>query len=96
MRACSATEFLSFYPFPRWPVLTSQAGCGDEKSPPRGPTCELVHNRVVRIELIFPNQHWENPEMTTAATRNLEIPIGICIAGVVYFALLYSVISYLG
>jgi len=67
-----------------------------EKSPPRGPTCELVHNRVVRIELTFPNQHWENLEMTTAATRNLEIPIGICIAGIVYFALLYSVISYLG
>jgi hypothetical protein len=58
--------------------------------------CERGHNRIVRIELILPNQHWENFEMTTAATRNLEIPIGICIAGIVYFALLYSVISYLG
>ena len=68
-----------------------------EKSPPRGPTCELVHNRDVRIELTFPNQHWENLEMTTAATRNLEIPIAICIAGIVYLALLYSpVILYLG
>jgi hypothetical protein len=28
-------------------------------------------------------------------TRNLEIPIAICISGIVYFALLYSVISYL-
>ena len=44
---------------------------------------------------MFPNQHWENLEMTTAATRNLEIPIGICIAGIVYLALLYSVIWYL-
>jgi hypothetical protein len=29
------------------------------------------------------------------ASRNLEIPIAICIAGIVYFALLYSVILYL-
>jgi len=34
--------------------------------------------------------------MATAFTRNLEIPIAICIAGIVYLALLYSVISYLG
>jgi hypothetical protein len=31
----------------------------------------------------------------TALTRNIEIPIGICIAGIVYLALLYSVIWYL-
>jgi hypothetical protein len=31
----------------------------------------------------------------TALTRNLEIPIAICITGVVYLALLYSVILYL-
>jgi len=33
--------------------------------------------------------------MAAALTRDLEIPIAICIAGVVYFALLYSVILYL-
>ena len=40
----------------------------------------------------------ENLEMAqeTALTRNLEIPIAICIAGIVYLALLYSVILYLG
>jgi hypothetical protein len=32
----------------------------------------------------------------TALTRNLEIPIAICIMGIVYLALLYSVIWYLG
>ena len=69
---------------------------GLRKSPPRGPTCELVHSRVVRIELLSPKQDSENLEMATALTRNLEIPIAICIAGVVYLALLYSVISYLG
>ena len=31
----------------------------------------------------------------TALTRNLEIPIAIFIAGMVYLALLYSVIWYL-
>jgi len=31
----------------------------------------------------------------TALTRNLEIPIAICIMGIVYFGLLYSVIWYL-
>jgi hypothetical protein len=30
-----------------------------------------------------------------ALTRNLEIPIAICIAGIGYLALLYSVILYL-
>ena len=30
-----------------------------------------------------------------ALTRNLEIPIAICITGIVYLALLYSVILYL-
>jgi len=33
--------------------------------------------------------------MATALTRNLEIPIAICIAGIVYLALLYSVSLYL-
>jgi hypothetical protein len=61
-----------------------------------GPTCEQVHNRVVRIELSFVKQDSENLEMATALTRNLEIPIAICIAGIVYLALLYSVILYLG
>ena len=32
---------------------------------------------------------------TTSPTRNLEIPIAICIGGIVYLALLYSVILYL-
>ena len=32
----------------------------------------------------------------TALTRNLEIPVAICITGIVYLALLYSVILYLG
>jgi hypothetical protein len=42
-------------------------------------------------------QDSENLEMAqeTALTRNLEIPIAICIAGIVYLALLYSVILYL-
>jgi hypothetical protein len=31
----------------------------------------------------------------TSPTRNLEIPIAICIAGIVYLALLYSIILYL-
>ena len=31
----------------------------------------------------------------TASTRNLEIPIAILITGIVYLALLYSVIYYL-
>jgi hypothetical protein len=31
----------------------------------------------------------------TALARNLEIPIAICITGIVYLALLYSVILYL-
>ena len=31
----------------------------------------------------------------TALTRNLEIPIAICVAGIVYLALLHSVIWYL-
>ena len=58
-----------------------------EKSPPRGRTCELVHNRVVGIELTFPKQE------ATALT----LPIGILIVGSVYLALLYSpVILYLG
>ena len=61
----------------------------------RGPTCEQVHNRVVRIELNLAKQDSENLEMATALTRNLEIPIAICIAGIVYLALLYSVILYL-
>jgi len=95
------------------------------KKPATGPTCELVHNRVVRIELTFAKQDSENLEMATKATksttaastgggvigtkragqagrgsqvdrtRNLEIPIAICIAGIVYLALLYSVILYL-
>jgi hypothetical protein len=34
--------------------------------------------------------------MAAALTRNLEIPIAIYIAGIVYLALLYSVILYLG
>ena len=67
-----------------------------EKRPPWGPTCERVHNRAVRIELILVKQGSENLEMATALTRNLEIPIAICIAGIVYLALLYSVILYLG
>ena len=66
-----------------------------EKRPPWGPY-EPVHNRAVRIELIFARQGSENLEMATALTRNLEIPIAICIAGIVYLALLYSVILYLG
>jgi hypothetical protein len=39
----------------------------------------------------------ENLEMAeeTAMTRNLEIPTAICITGIVYLALLYSVILYL-
>ena len=39
----------------------------------------------------------ENLEMAqeAALTRNLEIPIGIRIAGIVYLALPYSVIWYL-
>jgi hypothetical protein len=69
---------------------------GQRKSPPRRTTCELVHSRVVRIELTFTKQDSENLEMATALTRNLEIPIAICIAGIVYLALLYSVILYLG
>ena len=32
---------------------------------------------------------------TTSPTRNLEIPIAICITGIVYLGLLYSVILYL-
>ena len=32
---------------------------------------------------------------TKARTGNLEIPIAICIAGIIYLALLYSVILYL-
>ena len=31
----------------------------------------------------------------TSPTRNLEVPIAICITGIVYLALLYSVIWYL-
>ena len=59
--------------------------------------CEQVHNRVVRVELSFAKQDSVNIEMAqeTALTRNLEIPIAICIAGIVYLALLYSVIWYL-
>ena len=64
---------------------------GLQKGPPRGVTCELVHNRVVGIELTFPGQE------ATALTRNLDIPIGIFIAGAVYLLLLYSnVILFLG
>ena len=39
----------------------------------------------------------KNLEMAleAALTRNLEIPIGICIAGIVYLTLLNSVIWYL-
>lgn len=33
--------------------------------------------------------------LETALTRNLEIPIAIFIAGIIYLALLYSVILYL-
>jgi len=62
-------------------------GLANRKSPPRGRTCELVHNRVVGIELTFPKQE------ATALT----LPIGILIVGSVYLALLYSpVILYLG
>jgi hypothetical protein len=66
-----------------------------EKARHGSPTCEQVHNRVVRIELTFAKQDSENLETATALTRNLEIPIAICIAGIVYLALLYSVILYL-
>jgi hypothetical protein len=61
------------------------------------PMCEQVHNRVVRVELCFVKQDSVNLEMAqeTALTRNLEIPIAICITGIVYLALLYSVIWYL-
>jgi len=45
-----------------------------EKSPPRGPTCELVHNRVVRIELTFPNQHWENLENDNSSDQKSRNP----------------------
>ena len=31
----------------------------------------------------------------TALTKNLEMPVAICITGIVYLALLYSVILYL-
>jgi hypothetical protein len=58
--------------------------------------CEQVHNRVVRIELSFVKPVSGNLEMAhETASRNLEIPIAICMAGIVYFALLYSVILYL-
>jgi hypothetical protein len=59
--------------------------------------CELVHNRLVRIGLNFAKQDSENSKMAreAAETRDLEIPIAICMAGIVYLALLYSVISYL-
>lgn len=50
-------------------------------------TREQVHNRLVRIELACVNE--------TALTRNLEIPIAICIMGIVYIGLLYSLIWYL-
>jgi hypothetical protein len=77
----------------------ASAALSTAKKPATGrPTCELVHNRVVRIELTFAKQDSEYLEMAqeTALTRNLEIPIAICIAGIVYLALLYSVILYLG
>ena len=62
-------------------------GLANRKSPPRGRKCELVHSRVVGIELTFPKQE------ATALT----LPIGILIVGSVYLALLYSpVILYLG
>jgi hypothetical protein len=46
------------------------------------------------MELSFAEQDSETLEM--ALTRNMEIPIAICIVGIVYLALLYSVIWYLG
>ena len=36
------------------------------------------------------------PLRSEALNRKLEIPIAICIAGIVYLAVLYSVIWYLG
>ena len=54
-------------------------------------------NRVIigasESNLGYVRRIWNEEE---ALTKNLEIPIAICIAGVIYFALLYSVIVYLG
>ena len=48
------------------------------------------------MELTSAKQDSETLENgATALTRTLEIPIAICIAGIIYLALLYSVILYL-
>jgi hypothetical protein len=57
------------------------------------PTCELVHNRAVRIELNLPKQDLGRIEMAQEA--GLTIPIAIFIVGIVYLVLLYSVVWYL-
>jgi hypothetical protein len=80
-------------PIPVFPRIAAgdrgrgEENVGSEKARHEGRACELVHNRVVGIELIFPKQE------ATALT----LPIGILIVGSVYLALLYApVILYLG
>ena len=53
------------------------------------------YGEVVSSPTITPIAKAAPVSPTTSPTRNLEIPIAICITGAVYLALLYSVIWYL-